>query len=88
MYRYQLPNVNLEPGEYIVINGKDNYYSLGDYICNFNLNDKEVIYLSTNGKIVDEVSVPKMSEYETYGRYLNSNTFVYYNNYDGNRKDL
>ena len=88
LYRYQLPNVILNPGEYIVINGKDNYYSLGDYICNFNLNDREIIYLSTNGVIVDEVSVPKMSEYETYGRYLNSNIFVYFDNYNGSRKDL
>lgn len=88
LYRYQLPNVILNPGEYIVINGKDNYYSLGDYICNFNLNDREIIYLSKNGVIVDEVSVPKMSEYETYGRYLNSNIFVYFDNYNGSRKDL
>ncbi|HPZ23983.1 MAG TPA: hypothetical protein PLC25_04000, partial [Bacilli bacterium] len=83
--KYRLPNIALNSGETIKINGKKNYYALGNYICNFNLNNTETLYLTDGTNIIDEVPVPRMNSSETYGRYLDSNTFVYYNNLNGQR---
>jgi hypothetical protein len=83
--KYRLPNITLNSGETIKINGKKNYYALGNYICNFNLNNTETLYLTDGTNIIDEVPVPRMNSSETYGRYLDSNTFVYYNNLNGQR---
>ena len=88
--KYQLPNIDLQPYEHIIINGKNNYYAIGDYICNFNLNEMETLYLYSeeDNKIVSSLEIPYMKEHETYGRYLNSNTFVYYDNRQNQRKNL
>ncbi len=88
--KYQLPQILLKQGEYIVINGKNNYYALGEYICNFTLSKYDTLYLynfSTN-QIKDEVHVPRMEDNETYARYKNSSTFAFYKNNDGQRKNI
>ena len=84
--KYNLPNLYLNPGESIIINGKDNYYSIGDYICNFNLSEYEFLYLINKNDIVDKLYIPKMSSYETYGRYDNSNEYKFFYNYNNERK--
>ena len=84
--KYQLPSIVLKPTESIIINGNKNYYSIGDYICNFNMSQSEKIVLSKDNKIVDYVIVPRSSEIETYGRYDNSNTFKFFMNENDERK--
>ena len=86
--KYQLPDVELEPNTSIIINGKKNYYAIGDYICNFNLNNKEHLYLydSEKEETIETLDIPRMSEIETYGRYYNSNQFVFYDNSLNQRK--
>ena len=86
--KYRLPNITLKSNDSIIINGNKNYYAIGDYICNFNLSKGETLYLYNNieEKIVDELKVPKMSKIETYGRYKNSNTMMYFNNTENQRK--
>ena len=86
--KYQLPNLILKPNESIIFNGNKNYFSIGDFICNFNLSKGETVYLFDNNdeQIKDKLLVPRMSSIETYGRYLNSNTFMFFNNIDNKRK--
>lgn len=78
LLKYQLPDIILNAGESVVIYGSKNYNSIGDYICNFSLNSYETLYLSKNSELCDKVAIPKMSSSETYGRYDNSNVWVYY----------
>ena len=89
LLKYQLPNKILKPGETIIINGKKNYYQVGNYISNFSLNHSETLYLYSkeNNKIVDSVDVPIMSEKETYGRIFETNNFVFYNNINNIRRE-
>ena len=86
--KYRLPNITLKSNESIIINGNKNYFAIGDYICTFNLSKGETLYLYNNieEKIIDELKVPKMSKIETYGRYKNSNTMMYFNNTENQRK--
>ena len=83
---YQLPDITLKSGESIIINGKKNYYEMGDYICNFKLNSDETLYLTDGTDLIDSLSVPNLNEDETYGRYLNSNEYHYFNNKNSIRK--
>ena len=86
--KYNLPDINLDSGKSIIINGKKNYFAIGDYICNFNLNNKEELYLYNIDKneIVDKIAIPRMNSLETYGRYLNSNIYMFYDNSNNQRK--
>jgi len=86
--KYNLPDFSLGPNESIIINGNKNYYSLGDYICNFNLSSGEILYLYDfeTEEIVDKIPVLRMSDIETYGRYQNSNTLMFFNNINNIRK--
>ena len=84
--KYQLPNATLKPNETIIINGNKNYYAIGEYICNFNLHSGETLVLYNNGNIIDKLTIPRMSNNETYGRYLNSNNYKFYNNENNARK--
>lgn len=88
LYKYQLPNISLKSKESLVINGNKNYYAIGDYICNFNLNNMETLYLTNKEQniIIDEMDIPRMDKYETYGRFDHSNKMVFYNNKQGQRK--
>ena len=72
----------------LIINGNKNYYSIGDYISNFNLRKNESLYLYNNftNMLKDSIKISRMSDIETYGKYLNSNTFVFYNNSNNIRK--
>ena len=87
---FQLPKVTLKSGESFVINCNKNYYEVSDYICNFNLADGENLYLydSEKDETVDTLYVPRMDIHETYGRYEHSNTFRFFANADGSRKDV
>ena len=88
LYKYELPNIILKANESIIINGDKNYYSVGDYICNFSLKKGEKIFLSKNDEILDTFSIPKMSDIESFGRFDNSNTFKYfYNEHNERKKD-
>lgn len=84
--KYQLPYVMLEPEESIIINGKKNYYAIGDYICNFNLSEGEVLYLSQGGDVIDALKVPRMDKYETYGRYSGTEELRFFYNRNEERK--
>ena len=85
--KYRLPEKVLLPGESVVINGKNNYYALGDYIFNFNIKYGETLYLyDRSRRETSTLYVPRMSAWETYGRVGFSNEFVYYNNLDDMRK--
>lgn len=77
--KYQLPELVLCPEESVIIYGSKNYNSLGDYICNFSLSRGETLLLSKNSELYDSVVIPDMSNSESYGRYDNSNDWVYYN---------
>ena len=85
--KYQLPNIILKENESIIINGSKNYYAIGDYICNFNLSSGEILSLHDNiNTSIDSLIVPRMSNIETYGRYLNSNTYKFFTNINNERK--
>ena len=77
LMKYQLPDIVLEPGASIVIYGSKNHSAIGDYICNFSLNEEECIFLSDERNCLYSHSIPKMSAIETYGRYENSNDWVF-----------
>ena len=85
--KYQLPHIVLKSNESIIINGNKNYYSIGNYICNFNLSTGETLTLFYNDNIMDKLYVPRMSSIETYGRYLNSNTHKFFMNENNQRKE-
>lgn len=84
--KYNLPNKTISSGESIYIHGDKNYYAIGAYICNFNLSNGETLYLAQEEKIIDELYVPKMNKYESFGRKDNSNTLVYFYNRNQERK--
>ena len=88
LLKNQLPKLLLQSGESVIINGNKNYFAMGDYICNFNLSQGETLYLyNVNAdEIEDRIVIPRMSSIETYGRYLNSGTYMFYNNMDNVRK--
>ena len=69
-----------------MINGDKNYYSVGDFICNFSLKKGEKIILSKDEVILDTFIIPKMSDIESFGRFNNSNTFKYFYNKTNERK--
>ena len=85
--KYQLPNIKLKSNESIIINGNKNYYSIGNYICNFNLSTGETLTLFYDDSIIDKLYVPRMSSIETYGRYVNSNTYKFFMNDNNQRKE-
>lgn len=86
LQKYQLPLISLPAGKAIIINGKNNFYLLGEYICNFNLSEGETLYLSKDGDIVDEMVVPRMDKYETVGRDLVTGERMFYYNRNEERK--
>jgi hypothetical protein len=77
LMKYQLPSVVLMPGESIIIYGSKNHNSLGDYICNFSLNENENLLLSNEVENLFCLTVPRMSTDEIYKRYDNSNVWVF-----------
>ena len=90
LLKFRLPNISLQTNQFITINGKKNYFAIGDYICNFNLTEGETLYLyhKKTDTIVDLLKVPRMEKHESYGRYFNSAIFKYYNNSQNQRKKL
>ena len=83
-----MPHIYLKTKKSIIINAKNNFHIIGDYICNFKLNEFQELYLIKKQDIIDKLEVPIMSKYETYGRYNNSNYYVFFNNYDNIRRDI
>ena len=81
--KYQLPDIVLEAGESIVVYGSKNYQAVGDYICNFSLNENEILFLSNEKEILFQLPVPKMSAIETYGRYEGSNVWRFFRKESG-----
>lgn len=77
MKKYQLPDISLASGESIKIYGSKNHETIGDYICNFSLNEDETLYLSNEEGCIYDIPIPKMSDIETYGRYDNSNIWMF-----------
>ena len=86
--KYKLPAIYLNSDETIVINGKKNYYAIGDYICNFNIKSGEEIFLfdKSQDKIIESHIVPRMSSIESYGRDESLAKFIFYNNLNSGRK--
>ncbi len=85
MLQYELPQVVLAPGASITVNGANNYYAIGAYICNFNLSEGESLFLSYQGQVVDRLAIPRMDSGETYGRYCESGVYYYFNNQENCR---
>ena len=54
---------------------------------NFNLSRRETLSLFYNDKIIDKLFIPRMSSIETYGRYLDSNTYKFFVNKNNERKN-
>lgn len=76
--KYQLPELNLSSGESIKIYGKNNYYILEEYICNFSLKNGETLYLTNGVNTLDDVPIPKMGVSESYGKYDDSSVMKYF----------
>lgn len=85
--KYRLPEHVLSPGESVIINGQSNYYAVGEFICNFNLNRRESLII-TDAETEESVSIriPRMCKEETWGRESGTNRFVFYNNLNEIRK--
>ena len=77
--KYKLPDVILKTGQEIIIYGKKYNFVINSYKSNLSLSDNKKLILSKDGKILDEIVIPYMSSIETYGRYNNSNSFVFFN---------
>lgn len=77
LMKYQLPSIMLMPGESILIYGSKNHSSLGDYICNFSINENEKLFLSDEVENLFCLTVPRMSNDEIYKRYDNSNVWIF-----------
>lgn len=87
LLKYRLPDVTLDPGESVCINGKKNLRAVGDYLCSFNLKSAETLFLSdSSGVCLDRVAVPQMESWETYGRLLPGGQWVFFDNRDGARR--
>lgn len=76
--KYHLPQRMLLPGETLRIYCKGNSFILGEYQCNFNLNDQETLLLTDGTDVLDALPVPKMSIYESYGRHNGSPDMRFY----------
>ena len=76
--KYRCPETELEPGETLRLYGKTSPV-LNHYLVNFNLKKGEVLTLSdADGMVLDQVTIPKMSADESYGRYLHGNTWKFF----------
>lgn len=82
LMKYQLPDIMLESGKSIKIFGSKNYDSLGGFKCNFSLKKDEILFLSKETKCLESLTIPQMSNIESYGRYKNSNDWVFIRNLD------
>lgn len=78
--KFQMPAITLMPGETITVNCVNNAHTIGDYICNFNLKQGETLYLWNENTVIDQLLVPAMADGESYGRYQNSDSWVFYKN--------
>lgn len=78
--KFQMPEITVMPGETVTVNCVNNAHAIGDYICNFNLKQGEILYLWNGATVVDQISVPVMSDGESYGRYENGDRWVFYKN--------
>lgn len=82
--KFQLPILTLESGESILIEGKKNNYRVGDYQCNFNMNDQEAVTLTRvkdmSMEEIERIAIPRMNARETYGHYLGSPLMHFFNN--------
>ena len=85
--KYKLPVNKLNMGNSIFINGKDNVFIFNDYICNFKIKDESYLYLSDGKNIVDSIYVPLMDDNESYGHYMYTNVYKYFNNVNDVRKN-
>lgn len=87
--KYKLPDIELEPGKSIIINGDKNYYASGDYICNFNLSVGENLYLydSNKQRVIEKINVQNMDKKETYGRLYGSGDWWFFDNRFNQRKE-
>ena len=54
----------------IVINARYKFHIIEHYICDYKLSEFQELYLIKKQDIMDKLEVPKMSKYETYGRYI------------------
>lgn len=86
LMKYQLPDVFLETGNSIIIYGSKNHDSVGNYICNFSLNENETLFLSKESKCIFSIHIPIMSEFEVFGRFNDSNKWVFIDVESGNRR--
>ena len=85
--KYKLPVNKLNKGSSIFINGKDNVFIFNDYICNFKIKDESYLYLSDGKNIIDSIYVPLMDDNESYGHYMYTNVYKYFNNVNDVRKN-
>jgi hypothetical protein len=79
LHKYPLPNVQLKPGQHIVIllSDDDTNLASGYEILPFNLSaEGERLYLSRNGEVVDFVFLPAMAADMSYGRPDGQITFT------------
>ncbi|MGN0972741.1 MAG: CotH kinase family protein [Aristaeellaceae bacterium] len=76
--KYQLPQRTLQPGETLRIYCKGSSFILGEYQCNFNLNDQETLLLTDGTDVLDALPVPKMGAHESYGRHEGSPVMKFY----------
>lgn len=84
---FQLPELTLEAGESILIDGAKNNYRLGNYQCNFNINDEETVFLTRFGEEepCDQLAIPRMVSDETYGHVDTSPVLRFFKNDDNKR---
>ena len=68
--QYNLPNVELKPGEYYIImaSGDTNLSNNSYYHSNFKLSDVESLYLTKDEKVVDSIFIADVPLGYSYGR--------------------
>jgi len=70
--RYPLDGLTIAADSVLSILAKNNYYSLNNLICNFNLSGGETLYLFHNGRCIDSVYCMFLEDGESYARYQDS----------------
>ena len=71
---FKLADITIGAGEMYVINGRN---SLGDTHSVFNFEKFETFYLTDGENVCDSITIPRMSETESYKRFNGSNDFVF-----------
>lgn len=77
--KYRLPNDILPAGDTITLYGERALYRDKRYIFGYSLNDNEriILYSADRDEVVDDIPIPRMTDFEEYGRFWSEASFAH-----------